>query len=192
MLKNKTKFFLICFAAALLTLAGFLFARYEAEQAKKAKEGKETVLAVDKFANWQTYYGWKKGFEIRIPPEWSKNFDHDGDDSKYADKFWRGQVGRVGFLGFADKTEPSLVILAKDSDLSLDEFATITGFEQAENVNVNGLAARQARKANIGSAIIQDRKRFFYLVFTGRSDKVDGDLAVWEKILSTFAPAPQK
>lgn len=191
MLSNKMKIIFLVLLVALLSLGGFLFARNEVKQTEKAK-GSGAAQVVDPFANWQTYYGWKKGFEIRIPPTWSKNFDRDGIDGGYTDKFWRSQAGRVGFLGSADKTEPSLVILVRDSDLSLDDFARTIGLENAENVNINGLSGRQARKDNAGSALIQNGNRFFYLVFKGRSDKANEDLAVWEKILSTFVQAPQQ
>lgn len=191
MLRPKIKIILLILLAALLGFGGFLFARNEARQTAKIKGGPAGVAA-DQFANWQTYYGWKKGFEIRIPPAWSKDFDHDGADRRYADKFWRDQIGRVKFLGFADKTEPNLVILIKDSDLVLEDFAKAVGLENAEVVNVNGLSGMQARKDNIGSAVIQNGKRFFYLIFTGRSDKAGEDLSSWEKMLSTFVLAPEQ
>ena len=72
---TKKKIILAVIALLLLSGAGYLFARLEKKQT--GIYNPEAGKPVDEFAGWQTYFGMKKGFDIRIPPTWSKNYDHD-------------------------------------------------------------------------------------------------------------------
>lgn len=180
----KVKIYLAVIIAVFLGGVGYFYF-YIAK--KRPEQNKLSEKQVDEFAQWQTYYGWKKGFEIKIPPEWSKNFDHDGSNLRHKDKFWRDQIGEVEFLASATATSTAKFnVLIKDSDLLFVEFASKLKMERAGDALVGGLAAKKERSEDKEQVLIHSGKRYFYLFFTSTKDDFSKDILVWEKILPTF------
>lgn len=185
----KVKIYLALAIALLLGGVGY-FSFFIAK--KWPEQNKLPEKPVDEFAKWQTYYGWKKGFEIKIPPQWSKNFDHDGSNLKHKDKFWRDQIGEVEFLSSAIATDTAKFgVLIKDSDLVLTEFAPKLKMEQTTDMFVGELSAKKERSEDQERVLIQDGRKFFYLVFTSTEENFSKDILIWEKILSTFITVSQ-
>lgn len=185
----KVKIYLAIAIALLLGGVGY-FSFFIAK--KWPEPNKLPEKQVDEFAKWQTYYGWKKGFEIKIPSEWSKNFDHDGFNLKHKDKFWRDQIGEVEFLSSAIATNTAkFEVLIKDSDLVLDEFASKLKMEQAADMLIGELSAKKERSGDQERVLIQNGRRFFYLVFTSTEENFSKDILIWEKIFSTFITVSQ-
>lgn len=188
---KKIKILIAILALLLLSAAGYLFARLEQKQTKIYNSGAEK--AVDQFALWQTYFGRQKGFDIRIPPEWSKNYDHDGVNLKHKDKFWRDQVGEVEFLSSASATNTAkFSAFIKDSDLALDDFVATIQMAPTENSVIVGLQVRKNRGEDAEKVLIKSGRRFFYLAFSAPKETFSKDILVWEKILGTFTVSETK
>lgn len=185
MVLNK-KITLAILALIVLAGAGILFARLGNKQGRIFNP--EAGKPADEFALWQTYFGMKKGFDIRIPPSWSKNYDHDGANLGHKDRFWRDQAGEVEFLGSATATSTAkFSVLIKDSDLTLDDFAGTIQMGPAENSVISGLQVRKNRGEDTEKVLIQNGRRFFYLTFSAPKEIFSKDIVVWEKILGTFS-----
>lgn len=182
---TKKKIILAVIAFLLLSGAGYFFARLEKKQT--GIYNPEVEKQVDEFAGWQTYFGTKKGFDIRIPSTWSKNYDHDGANLRHKDIFWRDQASEVEFLGSATATSTAkFSVLVKDSDLTLDDFAATIQMAPTENSFISGLQVRRNRGEDMERVLIQSGRRFFYFIFTAPKESFLKDISVWEKILSTF------
>lgn len=193
---TKNKKIILAVLIAILLGAGGYFLIFKLKKLIPSDNVGEKAQE-DKFAKWQTYYGWTKGFEIKIPPEWSKNYDHDGPYSKLENKFWRDQVGEAEFISSATATSTSKFrVTVKDSDLSIEEFGIQVNVHQGEKIVVNNLPAiklvqdsRSLGENNYKEIIlIKKENRYYYLQFSASDKNTDQDIAVWNMILGTFQP----
>ncbi len=145
---------------------------------------------------WQTYYGWPKGFEIQIPPAWSKNFEHDGPRPALKDKFWRDQIGEVEFLASATSTDPAkFKVTIKDSNLALSEVMEkvsigrieapilADGLEMARSIDDQRAGEKPAYREMV---VLKNGKRYFFFDFWAGSENIEAGIADWNKILPTF------